>query len=288
MPRELVPLTLEYYLVDCYAKIYGEYIPMVKKYFNDPAKRLEELAKLEPKVLHLFEVLDALDLEAMSKPQPIVIETSKETPSEEDQRDPGQKEETKKPMPVLQHVIWKDGKNPTGKELYTGTIPISDKLKDAVNYARDPEKREGFLLFLKDPMVYIDNTPEEQEFIRLAIARKNFLFADVIEGGECIAIHMAIMETCILNKEDPYCFLRFLLEWFVPQLTRVVETNEDGKKEVRYYLRDRSILQHTFPWSAVYQAWKAKNIGRLYGFGEFNQAPEPPISPYREAKRNAS
>ncbi len=146
MDENLVKETLEYDVIKNFAQLYHAYDPLVEV---SPEERLAGCQKkVKPIADRLFEVLESLDVEAMCKPE----ETDYENLLDENGK-------LKKADPNARHeVVWKDGKNPTGKKLYLGVYPMSDTLRKAIAYGTNPEHKKGLRLFLSNPMVPISNS----------------------------------------------------------------------------------------------------------------------------------
>ena len=85
-------------------------------------------------------------------------------------------------------------------------------LYKAIHYCLD--RWQGFMRFLEDGRIEIDNNLTEQEIKPLVIARKNFMFADSMAGATAICRHMSFIRTALLHKLDPY-------EYYVTVLKRL-------------------------------------------------------------------
>jgi len=71
---------------------------------------------------------------------------------------------------------------------------------------------EGFLRFLEDGRIEVDNNLTEQEIKPIVTARKNFIFADTMTGAEAICIEMSFIRTALLYKLDPQIYIETLLQ----------------------------------------------------------------------------
>lgn len=65
--------------------------------------------------------------------------------------------------------------------------------------------------FLADGRLEIDNSAAERALRGVALGRKNWLFAGSDRGGESAAIVLSLIETCRLNRIDPFAYLRDVL-----------------------------------------------------------------------------
>lgn len=66
---------------------------------------------------------------------------------------------------------------------------------------------DGLTLFLTDGRLEIDNNHTEQEIKPLVIARKNFMFANSINGAHALCMHFSLIRTARLHKLNPYTYL---------------------------------------------------------------------------------
>lgn len=90
-------------------------------------------------------------------------------------------------------------------EAQLARIPGKSDLAKAFRYALN--RWEGFVLFLDDGRVAIDNNAAERAIKPVVIGRKNFLFAGSDAGGETLASAMTIIETAKCNGVDPQAYL---------------------------------------------------------------------------------
>lgn len=63
---------------------------------------------------------------------------------------------------------------------------------------------EGFTLFLRKPGVPLDNNADERLMKRAVLNRKNGLFFKTEYGAYCADVLLSVIETCQLNKVNPY------------------------------------------------------------------------------------
>ena len=79
-------------------------------------------------------------------------------------------------------------------------------LGKAIHYALN--QWNALRRYTLDPYLNIDNNPIEREMRPVAVGRKNYLFVGSLTGGKNAALIYSIINTCKLNKVDPYAYLR--------------------------------------------------------------------------------
>jgi transposase len=106
----------------------------------------------------------------------------------------------------------------------TKSAPVMDDLKSYCKALIDDKKTEpssnlgkaikymlnhweGFTLFLKKPGVPLDNNADERLMKRAVLNRKNGLFFKTEYGAYCADVLLSVIETCQLNKVNPYHYL---------------------------------------------------------------------------------
>lgn len=94
-------------------------------------------------------------------------------------------------------------------EMYPTTLPQSP-LGKAIKYCLN--LWEGLARFLEDGRLEIDNNLTEQQIKPFVIARKNFLFADSVDGAKALCMHMGFILTAKLHGHDPYHYYVRLLK----------------------------------------------------------------------------
>lgn len=84
---------------------------------------------------------------------------------------------------------------------------------------------DDLLRFLDDGRLEIDNNLTEQEIKPIAVARKNFLFANTVQGAHALALHFSFIRTAIANELNVY-------QYYVTILKRIpfCRTVEDFEK----------------------------------------------------------
>lgn len=81
---------------------------------------------------------------------------------------------------------------------------------------------DGLQIFLTDGRVEIDNNPVERTIRPIALNRKNALFAGHEAGAENWAVIASLIETCKLNKVDPFA-------WLSATLTAIVQGHKQSE-----------------------------------------------------------
>lgn len=83
------------------------------------------------------------------------------------------------------------------------------ELAGAIRYART--RWRALLRYRDDGRLEIDNNAAERALRRVALGRKNWLFAGSDKGGERAAAIYSLIETAKLNGVDPEAYLRDIL-----------------------------------------------------------------------------
>ena len=89
----------------------------------------------------------------------------------------------------------------------------SSTLAEAIRYAL--ARWYGLTRFLHDGRVDLDTNPVERAIRPVALGRKNHLFAGSDGGGHRWAVLCSLIETCKLNRVEPYAYLKDVLERMV-------------------------------------------------------------------------
>ena len=110
-------------------------------------------------------------------------------------------------------------------------IVLSNKLNKALTYASN--QRKELSEFLNDARIPLTNSRAERTIRPFAIYRKNWLFADTVEGAKTNAVMYSLVESAKLNNLNIEKYIKYLLEE-IPQLD-----NPSDKKVLEKYL----------PWS---------------------------------------
>ena len=110
-------------------------------------------------------------------------------------------------------------------------IVLNKKLKNALTYASNQQKELSE--FLNDGKIPLTNSLAERAIRPFAVHRKNWLFADSVDGAESNAILYSLIESAKVNNLNIYKYINYLLEQ-LPQLEK---------------LNDTDVLEKFLPWS---------------------------------------
>lgn len=94
-------------------------------------------------------------------------------------------------------------------QAYKPFEPPSSPLGEAIRYFTNHHEALG--RFLGDGAIPIDNSLVERQHVRVALTRKNFLFAGSHEGGHRAAVVYTVLGCCALNDVDPVEYLADVL-----------------------------------------------------------------------------
>jgi len=131
-----------------------------------------------------------------------------------------QRQERSKPV-LDEFFAWLETVNPLA----------GSKLAEAVVYARN--QREPLSAFLLDGRIDISTNKVENAIRPFAVGRKNFLFADTVNGAKASAIAYSVIETAKANGLNPYQYLLYLFNRLPTILTKEPEAD----------------LSRFFPWN---------------------------------------
>ena len=110
-------------------------------------------------------------------------------------------------------------------------LVLNKKLKNALIYASNQQKELSE--FLNDGKIPLTNSLAERTIRPFAVHRKNWLFADSVDGAEANAILYSLIESAKVNSLNIYKYINYLLEQ-LPQLEN---------------LNDADVLEKYLPWS---------------------------------------
>jgi hypothetical protein len=82
-------------------------------------------------------------------------------------------------------------------------------IADAFGYVRN--QWDALTRFLDDARLKLDNNTAERELRRVAVGRKNWLFAGSDEGAERACVLYSLVASCKLYGVDPFEYLRYVL-----------------------------------------------------------------------------
>jgi len=143
---------------------------------------------------------------------------------------------------------------------------VSDKLRDAVQYALNQEK--CLRKFLEDGNIPLDNGATERSVRPVAQFRRNSLFSFTESGAEVMVVLFTLIETAKANQADPYYYVKYLLEQMPQHLY-------DQGKESEY-------MPEMMPWSQRYRCYEVEEKEHLVK----TQAPPGNEKPRTPRKRD--
>ena len=84
------------------------------------------------------------------------------------------------------------------------------KLKEAITYVIN--QRKNLSRFLEDGRIPLTNSKAERAIRPFAVHRKNWLFADSVEGAKANAIYYSLIESAKVNNLNINKYIQYLLE----------------------------------------------------------------------------
>lgn len=133
--------------------------------------------------------------------------------------------------------VRKEKSEPVFKKFYEWVSSTSEKyitnnkLKKAITYVLN--QKENLSKFLNDGRIPLTNSKAERAIRPFAVHRKNWLFADSVNGANANAVWYSVIESAKANNLNINKYINYLLKE-LPQLE-----NEQSKEEIEKYL----------PWS---------------------------------------
>lgn len=122
---------------------------------------------------------------------------------------------------------------------------VSDKLRDAVQYALNQE--ENLRKFLDDGNIPLDNGATERSVRPVTQFRRNSLFSFTTSGAEVMVVIFTLIETAKANQADPYYYLKYLLEQMPQHL----------------YDQGTEYMPDLMPWSQRYRCYEVEEKENL-------------------------
>ena len=96
-------------------------------------------------------------------------------------------------------------------------IAPQSRLGKAITYAQN--QRSYLMRYLDSGLLDIDNNAAERAIKPFVIGRKNWLFAQCVDGAKASAVLYSLIETAKANGLEPYAWFRYVLSR-VPQLPK--------------------------------------------------------------------
>jgi len=94
----------------------------------------------------------------------------------------------------------------------------------AINYAVN--YLPTIMNYLLDGRLELDNNKAERAIKPFVIGRKNWLFSNTPNGARSSAILYSIVQTCLLNKINPYQYLAFVLDYLANHKINQIKIND--------------------------------------------------------------
>ncbi len=94
----------------------------------------------------------------------------------------------------------------------------------AINYAVN--YLPTIMNYLLDGRLELDNNKAERAIKPFVIGRKNWLFSNTPNGARSSAILYSIVQTCLLNKINPYKYLAFVLDYLANHKINQIKLND--------------------------------------------------------------
>jgi transposase len=111
-------------------------------------------------------------------------------------------------------------------------IALDGYIKKAFVYINNQFPK--LIAYLKDGRLNIDNNIAENHVRPIAVGRKNWLFANSVDGAKSLAGWYSIIETAKMNKLDPYKYLTHILT------------------QIPIYRHENKSLEDLLPWNVKF------------------------------------
>lgn len=112
------------------------------------------------------------------------------------------------------------------------TLPKSP-LGEAIGYARN--QWPALCRYVEDGALEIANNASERAMRRVALGRKNWLFADSDAGGERAAVIYSLITTCQRHGVEPWAYLYDVLQRLpsqsIPNLSEFFPQNRSPRRD---------------------------------------------------------
>ncbi len=102
------------------------------------------------------------------------------------------------------------------------------RLEKAINYTL--KRWDALTLFLHDGRIDLDTNPVERQFKPIILLRKGALFIGSEEGGDTWAAMSSLVETCKLNRVDPYRYFVWMIDDLAKMKTNFLDEDIDYKR----------------------------------------------------------
>lgn len=138
------------------------------------------------------------------------------------------------------------------EEIQNKKIVLNNKLSKALNYAKN--QRKELSEFLKDGRIPLTNSLAERAIRPFAVHRKNWLFADSVEGAKANEVYYSLIETAKINQLNISKYIKYLLEE-IPQL----ENSRDEKELEKYLPWSKELPEDILNYKGTYEELKIEN-----------------------------
>jgi transposase len=98
------------------------------------------------------------------------------------------------------------------------TVPPKTLIGEAIGYTLN--QWDKLMVYLQDGRLEISNNRTERAIKPFATGRKNWLFANSVEGAKAAAVIYSLIQTCQYQKIDSYNYLRYVLA-HIPECTTI-------------------------------------------------------------------
>ena len=102
-------------------------------------------------------------------------------------------------------------------------VIVNNKLKKALTYAQN--QRKELSEFLNDERIPLSNSLAERAIRPFAVHRKNWLFADSVDGAKANAVIYSLIESAKANNLNVYKYIKYLLD-NLPQMDDICNKDE--------------------------------------------------------------
>jgi transposase/IS1 family transposase len=151
--------------------------------------------------------------------------------------------------------IRKEKSTPIIEELYKWVYSMNEKyitnqkLKKALTYVTN--QKEELSKFLNDGRIPLTNSKAERTIRPFAVHRKNWLFADTVEGAKANAIYYSLIESAKANNLNINKYIRYLLE----ELPQLEEEQTEDKIE-KYLPWSKELPEEILNFQDIYEELK--------------------------------
>ena len=149
----------------------------------------------------------------------------------------------------------KEKSEPVLKKFYEWVYSTNEKyitnkkLKEAITYVIN--QKENLSRFLEDGRIPLTNSKAERSIRPFAVHRKNWLFADSVEGAKANGIYYSIIESAKVNRLNINKYIKYLLE----ELSQL-EGEQTEKKIEKYLPWSKELPEEILNYEGTYEELK--------------------------------